>query len=181
VLRAAVACEAVGVPSVSLVCEGFERQAAATGRGLGFDSMPLATLRGHVDSQSAADMLASLREHTVAQVVEGLTRVQGQQGQVDREPLAQEVVCSGSIDRINEVFLSRGWTDGNPIIPPTVERIETLIAEWGYDPWRVVGVAQPSGRDMTVWSIATNAVMAGCAPTHLPLLVAIAEILANPT
>ncbi len=44
-LRASVTGEAAGVPTVSLVCEGFERQASATGRGLGFDGLPLAVLR----------------------------------------------------------------------------------------------------------------------------------------
>ena len=48
------------MPTVSLVTEGFIRQAAATGRGLGFDGMPLAVLRGHVDSQSHDEMIAGL-------------------------------------------------------------------------------------------------------------------------
>ena len=72
-LRVSVACEAAGVPTVSLVCEGFERQAAATGRGLGFDGLPLAVLKGHVDAQSYDEMVASFVEHTLAQVIDGLT------------------------------------------------------------------------------------------------------------
>ena len=58
-MRASVVAEAAGVPSVSLVCEGFERQASATGRGVGFDALPLGVLRGHVDAQSYDEMIGS--------------------------------------------------------------------------------------------------------------------------
>ena len=61
------------MPSVSLVCEGFERQASATARGLGFDGLPLAVLRGHVDAQTTDEMVAAVLEHTVPQVIAGLT------------------------------------------------------------------------------------------------------------
>ncbi|MDQ3469866.1 MAG: hypothetical protein M3487_08900, partial [Actinomycetota bacterium] len=71
--RASVAAEAAGVPSVSLVCEGFERQARATGRGLGFDGLPLAVLRGHVDAQSTDEMMSSLLSATFDEIVTGLT------------------------------------------------------------------------------------------------------------
>ena len=42
------------------------------------------------------------------------------------------------------------------------------------------GIAASSGRDLTIWSIAVNAVMAGCEPEHLPVLIALAEILVDP-
>ncbi len=58
---------------MSVVCEGFEKQATATGRGLGFDKLPIATLKGHVDSQSYDDMVAAFVKYTVDQIVAGLT------------------------------------------------------------------------------------------------------------
>ena len=57
-MRASVIAENAGVPTVSIVCEGFQRQALATGRGLGLDDLPLAVLRGHVDTQSHDEMIA---------------------------------------------------------------------------------------------------------------------------
>ena len=44
----------------------------------------------------------------------------------------------------------------------------------------MIGRARPSGREITLWSIAVNAVMTGCQPRHLPLLIAVAEIIADP-
>ena len=88
--------------------------------------------------------------------------------------------ASGSIDDVTRMFIGRGWTDGHPIVPPTVDRVDALLHGSGHDPWKVLGVAPSSGRDVTVWSIAVNAVMAGCRPEHLPVLLAMAETLADP-
>ena len=179
-LRASVACEAAGVPTVSLVCEGFERQAAATGRGLGFDDLPLALLQGHVDAQSYDDMVMSFLAHTVDQIVAGLTAPIREPEEGTGDPSALDVVASGTIDEIHRVFVVNAWSDGLAIIPPTRERVEGFIAPSGHDPWRVIGTARPSGRDITVWSVAVNAVMAGCEPAQLPVLLAIADVLVDP-
>ncbi|NDH24364.1 MAG: hypothetical protein EBY49_10580, partial [Actinobacteria bacterium] len=91
-----------------------------------------------------------------------------------------DIVVSGSIDDVNRYFLDRGWSDGHPVVPPTRDRVEAFLADSGHDPWKVLGVASSSGRDVTVWSIAVNAVMAGCRPEHLPVLLALAEVLLDP-
>ncbi|MEM7140232.1 MAG: UGSC family (seleno)protein [Actinomycetota bacterium] len=179
-MRASIAAEAAGVPSVSIVCEGFEGQAAATGRGLGFDGMALASTVGHVDTQSRELMIDTFATKTVDQVVAGLTREPPRSRGVTAEPSAVETVASGTIDEIHAAFIERGWSDGSPIVPPTCSRIEAFLAPGGHDPWKVLGVAPSSGRDLTIWSIAVNAVMAGCRPEHLPVLIAIAEVLADP-
>jgi hypothetical protein len=179
-MRASVACELAGVPTVSLVCEGFERQAAATGRGLGVDRLPLAVLAGHVDAQSYEEMAASFLAATVDQVIAGLTTAIEWDEAATVEPSALDVVASGTIDEIHRRFATRGWSDGLAIIPPTRERVEAFIAVTGHDPWRVLGTAKPSGREVTVWSVAVNGVMAGCRPEELPVLLAIAEVLLDP-
>ena len=179
-LRVSVACEAAGIPTVSLVCEGFERQASATGRGLGFDRLPLAVLRGHVDAQSYDEMVASFVEHTLAQVVDGLTVAIPDDGPTTTEPSALDIAVSGTLDDIHREFAVRGWSDGLAIIPPTRARVEAFIAPSGHDPWRILGTARPSGRDVTVWSLAVNAVMAGCLPEQFPVLLALADVLLDP-
>ncbi len=181
-MRASVAAESAGIASVSIVCEGFERQALATGRGHGYDALPLAVTIGHVDSQSAEQMTADFLTHTVDQIVAGLTTtVDGSDdAAVSDEPSALEIVASGTIDEIQNVFLDRGWSDGSPIVPPTRDRVEAFLDGSGHDPWKVLGVAASSGRDVTVWSVAVNAVMTGCDARHLPVLLAAAEILTDP-
>lgn len=180
-LRAAVAAEAAGVPSVSLVCSGFEGQARATARGLGFDGIALAVMRGHVDAQPNDELVASIVAHTVDEVVAGLTaQAAGDETTSIDEPAALDVVFSGTVDEVNEAFRERGWSDGLPIVPPTRERIEAFLAPSGHDPWKVLGTIRPSGRDVTVWSIAVNGVMAGCRPDDMPVLLALAEVLLDP-
>ncbi|MGZ5141209.1 MAG: hypothetical protein ACXWCX_25700, partial [Burkholderiales bacterium] len=47
-------------------------------------------------------------------------------------------------------------------------------------PDEVIGALQPSGVDATVWKVAVNGVMAGCRPEHMPILLAIVDVMANP-
>ena len=179
-MRAAIAAESVGIPSVSIVCDGFAGQATATARGLGYDGLPLAVTIGHVDAQPADVMIANFLGHTVDDVVRGLTADEQTEAGENDEPVALDLVATGDVVEINRIFVERGWSDGNAVIPPTIERVEQFLEGSGHDPWKTLGVSPSSGRDLTIWSIAVNAVMAGCRPEHLPILIAIAEILVDP-
>ncbi|MEM9563683.1 MAG: UGSC family (seleno)protein [Actinomycetota bacterium] len=216
-MRASIAAETAGIPSVSIVCKGFEGQASATARGHGFDGLPLAVTTSHVDTQSHDEMVADFVASTVDQIIDALTMsdveddgsgdpagtTRSEPAAIDtgrrepaasdtgrsepaasdtgrREPAAIETVATGTIDGLTELFAARGWSDGLPIVPPTRERVEAFLAPGGHDPWLVLGTAASSGRDLTVWSVAVNAVMAGCRPEQLPVLLAVAEILADP-
>jgi hypothetical protein len=78
-----------------------------------------------------------------------------------------------SLEAINDHFYAQGWTDGLPIIPPTPERVERMLAGM---PWRnpddVIGVVPPAMGLATLRNVAVNAVMAGCRPAYLPVVVA---------
>ncbi|HSJ91305.1 MAG TPA: UGSC family (seleno)protein [Ilumatobacter sp.] len=179
-LRAAIAAESADIPSVSIVCEGFEGQARATARGHGYDGLPLAVTVGHVDAQSADEMTRNFVERTVDDVIAGLTSDTSHDDHVSDEPAALDIVATGTVDDIQAAFLEHGWSDGHPVVPPTRSRVEAYLADSGHDPWKTLGTATSSGRDVTIWSIAVNAVMAGCRPEHLPVLIALAEILVDP-
>jgi hypothetical protein len=180
-MRAAIAAESAGIPSVSIVCEGFEGQARATARGLGYDGIPVAVTVGHVDARSAEQMVADFVAFTVDRVVAGLTDEHDEASDHDNdEPGSLDLVMSGTIDEINDGFVERGWSEGLPIVPPTRDRVEAFLADSGHDPWKTLGLAPSSGRDITVWSIAVNGVMAGCRREHLPVLIAVAQILVDP-
>ena len=74
----------------------------------------------------------------------------------------------------------RGWSDGLPLIPPTEQRVEAMLAGVSRDPLSVVGVLAPRQGEATVHAIAVNAVMAGCRPAQLPIVVAAIAGLADP-
>ena len=155
-------------------------QAAATGRGLGYDGLALAVIAGHVDSQSSSDMLDAFRATTVDQVAAGLTgRASTARSEVT-EPAARDIVVSGTFDEINTTFVEREWSDGLPIVPPTIDRIEAFLRHTRLPADASLGIARPSGRELSVWSIAVNGVMAGCTPEQMPVLVALAEVIADP-
>ena len=69
-MRASIAAERVGIPSVSILCEGFEQQALATGRGMGFDGLAVAATVGHVDAQDTTTMIANFRDVTIDRIVD---------------------------------------------------------------------------------------------------------------
>jgi hypothetical protein len=79
-----------------------------------------------------------------------------------------------------EHFEERLWTDGLPIVPPTVERVERFLDETPRRGDEVLGVLQPDNREATIWNVAVNGVMAGCPAAMMPLLIAAAECLADP-
>src|ERR1043166_1151107 len=81
---------------------------------------------------------------------------------------------------VNAFFEEKGWTDGLPIIPPTEERVGQTIAAVKRNPQDVIGVVPPRWAPATVEKIAINAVMAGCLPQYMPVLIAAAEALTDP-
>jgi hypothetical protein len=74
----------------------------------------------------------------------------------------------------------RGWTDGLPVIPPTRERIDAMLAAAGRDPLEVVGVLPPRQGIATVETVAINAVLAGCEPKHFEAVLAAVAATADP-
>ena len=74
-----------------------------------------------------------------------------------------------------EAMWDRGWSDGLPVVPPTEARVLRMLEGTTRDPAEVVAVVPPSLVECTVEKVAVNAVMAGCAPEHLPVVVAALE------
>lgn len=83
-------------------------------------------------------------------------------------------------DEVFRLFYESGWTDGLPIIPPTEERVVKMLSGTKKEPGQVLGTLPPSGNDATVVNVAINAVMAGCLPEYMPVLIAAVQALAEP-
>jgi len=81
----------------------------------------------------------------------------------------------GTIHDINVIFYSNGWTDGLSIIPPTKESVQEMLKGTDLSPDHIMGVMPPKSGKVTVEKIAINAVMAGCRPTYMPVLIAAVE------
>jgi hypothetical protein len=74
-----------------------------------------------------------------------------------------------------EVWFDKGVTDGLPVIPPSRERVTRMLAGTTRDPQDLVGDVAPNYGRATVEKVAINAVMAGCRPEYLPVVLACVE------
>src|SRR5579862_1655451 len=72
-----------------------------------------------------------------------------------------------------------GMTDGLPVIPPSEERVARFLDFAGLAPDRVIGRIPARSRILTAEKLAINAVMAGCLPEYMPVLVAAVEALSD--
>src|SRR5262245_13419122 len=92
---------------------------------------------------------------------------------------SERVDVADDLWAVNTFFEEKGWTDGLPIIPPTEERVNQMIAAVKRNPQDVIGVVPPRWAPATVEKIAINAVMAGCLPQYMPVLIAAAGALGD--
>jgi len=82
--------------------------------------------------------------------------------------------------QVYEHAYREGWTDGLPIIPPTPELVSQFIAASGRAPDELIAILPPRKGRATVEVIAVNAVMAGCRPEYMPVVIAAVDAVADP-
>ena len=86
-----------------------------------------------------------------------------------------------ALDRVNDYFYEQGWTDGLPIVPPTAARVERMLAGMpAHDAGELIGAVPPKFGHATFRQVAVNAVMAGCRPEYLPVVVAALRAVLEP-
>ncbi len=81
----------------------------------------------------------------------------------------------GDSEDVFEFMFERGLTDGLPVVPPTPERVMWMLTGTRRDPRDVVATVPPNLAPVTVEKVAVNAVMAGCKPEYLPVVIAALE------
>ena len=90
-------------------------------------------------------------------------------------PLRSRRVELASAEDEVEAMYARGWTDGLPVVAPTQERVLRMLAGTHRLPSEVVATVPPDLVECTVEKVAINAVMAGCLPEYLPVVLACVE------
>jgi hypothetical protein len=111
-----------------------------------------------------------------------------EQGVLARTPLAadfprqrMEVIRGEDPEAVaRDLFEQRGWTDGLPIVPPTVGRVEAMLATTTLGRDQSLGELEPLKGVASVEKIAANAAMAGCRPDYFPVVLAAVAALAEP-
>jgi len=90
------------------------------------------------------------------------------------------VEAPDDLEAINRLYRERRWSDGLPIVPPTQERVARMLGATRHARDEVIAAIAPGYGAATVERIAINAVLAGCDPEYLPLLIAATAAIAAP-
>lgn len=179
-----VELERRGVPTVIFTAEAFVEDARRSAATFGLPGLPLAVVPAPFTNQPA-EAIHRMAEAAFGDVVAGLTRPVPV-GAPPAVPAPEERLRFAGSDaleaweRMNQEFLRQGWGDGFPLVPPTPRAVEAVLRGTRRPADQVVAVLEPGFGLATVEKLAVNAVMAGCRPEHLPLLIAAVECLAEP-
>lgn len=174
-----ITAEYMGIPSVVIAGPGFSDQARYTARNNGVPVMRVAQYPGAFAADSKETLLKNTREVLWPQIVEALTKPitteEKEQAEKAGSGDIRDDVFYGTLDEIDAYFRKQNWTDGLPIVPPTFEKVNEFMK---YTPYRydeTVAVLPIAHRDTKAWHVAVNAVMAGCKPEYMPILIALTK------
>ncbi len=93
---------------------------------------------------------------------------------------AERFKFKGTVRDVNRLFFDKGWSLGLPIIPPTPEQVAAMLKGTSRKPGEILWEIPPRKGVLTVELVAVHAVMAGCKPEYMPLLLAIVEAMKDP-
>ena len=174
-----ITAEYMGIPSVLIAGPGFADQARYTALNNGVPVMRVAQYPGAFATHTADELMRNTREILWPQIVEALTKpiseeersagISGSKGDI------RDDAFFGTLDEINQYFKEMKWSDGLPIVPPTFEKVESFLKYTDMKWDETVAVLPIAHRDTKVWRVAVNAVMAGCKPEYMPILIALTK------
>jgi hypothetical protein len=170
----AIYIEKFGKPTVTYVYEYFANDAASAASGKG---MPvIRTVPEKIVSEATVmEEIEPAVKAVFANVIEMLTKPLTAE---EKSPKRREqenpprIVFKGNLEDVNRFFYQRGWTDGLPVLPPTEAAVAEMLTGTDLPADHLVTKMEPRMGKATVERIAINAVMAGCLPTYMPVLIA---------
>ena len=183
-----VAMEKAGVPAVAIAARSFARAWQSCVDGWGQPGTAFVTIP-HATTGQQPDYIRKMVDEQIDDIILGLTRLaatpagngRARNGGESTETLIVEMDDTPlGLDAVNRFLEEREWSDGMPVIPPTPAAVEAMLKGTKRDPQDVVMVMEPGFGLATVEKIAVNAVMAGCAPEQLPVLLAAIDCIAQP-
>ncbi len=179
----AIYVEGKGKPAATYVFEHFYNDAMSAASSKGMPVIRVVPETIVSESTVKADIEAAVKavfDNIVAVLTKPLTA--DEKAPRRREPEnPPRLIFKGALAEVNQFFYQRGWTDGLPIIPPTEEAVAEMMTGTDFPADHLVEKLEPRLGKATIEKIAINAVMAGCLPTYMPLLIAgVQALAANP-
>jgi hypothetical protein len=181
-VRPAAEAEKLGIPSVVITNSGFASLARIAAKATGVNDLRVAQYPGALGIDDRDKIEERISSVLIDNIIDGLTaKTAGQETAAGSARLSpREIVFTGSAQHVNRYFAKQDWTDGLPIVPPTTERVEQFLKFVNDPPDDGIAVLPPSHRKAVPWTIAVNAVMAGCEPYHMPIIMAAVRALGDP-
>jgi hypothetical protein len=180
VSRAYLAAEQGGARAVAITQTSFMGMQRATGKAIGVQDIAIAEYPGVITIDSAEVFEKNVREKLFPALMERLREPPKAQVEEAADPAPRDVVFRGDFEAVQEHFHRQLWSDGLPVVPPTLERVDRFMKFTDRSADEVLGVLLPEMREATIWNVAVNGVMAGCRPEYMPILVAIVEAICDP-
>jgi hypothetical protein len=181
-----VELERRGVPTVSWTASHFVPDARRSASNFGLAHLPLAEMPLPFTNQHP-ERIRSMVDAALPQVLAGLTQQVPPTSVPATDSKPADVLTIEGDDLLeaaalmNQQFLDQGWSDGFPLVPPTRRVVEQMLKGTTLSPDTVIATLEPGFGLATVEKLAINAVMAGCRPEHLPVLIAATRCLAEPS
>jgi hypothetical protein len=183
-VRPAVEAEKLGIPGVVVTTTGFTTIAKAAAKAEGLSDVRIAEYPGPVGVHPDELVVQNVENVLFDRIVQNLTRALTAKAtpvSTASVRLPDEIVFEGSFEEINAHFRTREWSDELPLIPPTTDRVQAFLQHTNHAPNERIAVLPQANLEATPLNIAANAVMAGCRPDSMPLLIAAVEAIADNT
>src|SRR4051794_13723762 len=172
------------IPAVGYTAAIFDEDARFSLETFGVpDAYPL--IVPECFSNKTTHQIAEMVDDAMDELVDALTRDRSASADVPQfsrmvlESAAELSFCGRDLldafDEMQRRFVHNNWSDGLPLVPPTPEKVAAMVAASGRDGDEVVGLFAPGFGIGTVRKVAANAVMAGCAPDTMPVILAMME------
>ena len=182
----ALELEKAGIPTIPVSTHAFARLAKATTKAAGMPTVRNAFVPQPVVGLSAGELRAYIEaDDPVAKkpfmqvVLDGLTGPLTDEDYADAsfERTTPRFLEPDTEDNLRALFIAEGWTDYLPIILPTEQRVEAMLKGTSHAADTFVNRMSPTvfreKWDYDVEKVAINAVMAGCRPEYLPVVLAL--------
>lgn len=173
---------------VGIVARSFVQAWQACAEGWGQPATAFVTIP-HATTGQQEGFIHTMVDGQIDAIIHALTTLPASAGQArsvragskSTEVFRVEMDATpAGLDAVNRFLAERDWSDGLPVVPPTPEAVEHILRGTRRQPQDVLMVMEPGFGLATVEKIAINAVMAGCQPQHLPILLAAIDCLAQP-
>jgi hypothetical protein len=173
--------EKLGIPTITIATEPFTNLAREISRSEGVPELCLVIVPHPLGGIPPAAAVAKA-DQAFPIILSSLTNWQptAAAGSNRGAYPAAHFEFTGSVEEINRVFFNKRWSSGLPIIPPSADLVQEMVSKTNLRTDEMLGIVPPRGGILTVELVAAHAVMAGCRPEYMPLLVAALRALLVP-